>query len=88
MLLDINAYVGHWPFKQLQYNTCAKLLDKMNKFAVNVSVISNLNGVFYKNTQSANEELYEELGSEKRFGRPVYSLCNYQSYIRRMEGGF
>lgn len=51
MLLDINAYVGHWPFKQLQYNTCSKLLDRMNKFGVAVSVISNLNGIFYKNTQ-------------------------------------
>lgn len=67
MLLDINAYVGHWPFKQLQYNTCSKLADRMNKFGVNVSVISNLNGIFYKNTQSANEELYDEIKSEKRF---------------------
>ena len=67
MLLDINAYVGHWPFKQLQYNTCSKLMDRMNKFGVNVSVISNINGIFYKNTQSANEELYDELKSDSRF---------------------
>jgi predicted TIM-barrel fold metal-dependent hydrolase len=67
MLLDINAYVGHWPFKQLQYNTCSKLLDRMNNFGVDVSVISNLNGIFYKNTQSANEELYDEIKSESRF---------------------
>jgi predicted TIM-barrel fold metal-dependent hydrolase len=67
MLLDINAYVGHWPFKQLQYNTCSKLLDRMNKFGVNVSVISNINGIFYKNTQSANEELYDELKSDSRY---------------------
>ena len=67
MLLDINAYVGHWPFKQLQYNTCSKLLERMNKFGVDVSVISNLNGIFYKNTQSANEELYDEIKSDKRF---------------------
>lgn len=67
MLLDINAYVGHWPFKQLKHNTCSKLLDRMNKFGVNVSVISNLNGIFYKNTQSANEELYDELKSDRSF---------------------
>jgi hypothetical protein len=67
MLLDINAYVGHWPFKQLQYNTCSKLLQRMNKFGVDVSVISNLNGIFYKNTQSANEELYDEIKSDRRF---------------------
>jgi uncharacterized protein len=68
MLLDINAYVGHWPFKQLQYNTCRKLLERMNKFGVAASVISNLNGIFYKNTQSANEELDEELKSDRQFG--------------------
>jgi predicted TIM-barrel fold metal-dependent hydrolase len=67
MLLDINAYVGHWPFKQLQYNTCSKLLDRMNNFGVDVSVISNLNGIFYKNTQSANEELFDEINSDRRF---------------------
>jgi len=67
MLLDINAYVGHWPFKQLQYNTCTKLLERMNKYSVDVSVVSNLNGVFYKNTQSANEELYDELQSDTNF---------------------
>ena len=67
MLLEINAYAGHWPFKQLKHNTCGLLLDRMNKFGVDVSVISNINGIFYKNTQSANEELYDELKSESRF---------------------
>ena len=67
MLLDINAYVGHWPFKQLQFNTCEKLLDRMNQFGVDISVISNLNGIFYKNTQPANEELYDEIQSKRRF---------------------
>ena len=67
MLLDINAYVGHWPFKQLKHNTCGTLLDRMNKFGVDVSVISNINGIFYKNTQSGNEELYDELKSDSRF---------------------
>jgi uncharacterized protein len=67
MLLDINAYVGHWPFKQLKYNTCGLLLNRMNQFGVDISVISNVNGIFYKNTQSANEELHDELRSEARF---------------------
>lgn len=67
MLIDINAYVGHWPFQKLHYNTCKSLLDRMNTFGVDQSVISNMNGIFYKNTQSANEELMEEIRSEKRF---------------------
>lgn len=39
----------------------------MNRFGVGISVISNLNGLFYKNTHSANEELYEEIRSDKKF---------------------
>ena len=95
MLLDINAYVGHWPFKQLQYNTCSRLLEKMNMFSVDVSVISNLNGIFYKNTQSANEELFEELKSDRRFDErfipfavinPIYAgwKDDFDTCIRRM----
>lgn len=67
MLIDINAYVGHWPFVQLRHNTCEKLSQRMDKFGVDVSVVSNLNGIFYKNTQSANEELHEEIRSSGRF---------------------
>jgi len=67
MLIDINAYVGHWPFRQLQYNNCDDLLKRMNKYGVDISVISNLNGVFYKNTQSANRELYNEPKSNRSF---------------------
>ena len=66
MLIDINAYVGHWPFMQLKYNTCEALTHRMDQFGVDISVISNLNGIFYKNTQSANLELYEEIRSLKR----------------------
>ena len=82
MLIDINAYTGHWPFRRLTNNTCKTRVQLMNQFGVDISVISNLNGAFYKNTQSANEELYEELRSDKHFGdrfipfaviNPVYS---------------
>ena len=64
MLLDINAYVGHWPFKQLQHNTCSNLLDRMNRFGVDVSVISNLNGIFYKNRMRK-----EKLQASDRIGK-------------------
>ena len=30
-------------------------------------LLSNLNGIFYKNTQPANEELHNEINSDKRF---------------------
>jgi len=67
MLIDVNAYTGHWPFRQLKQNTCNARLEMMEKNGIEFSVISNLNGIFYKNVQSANEELYEELKQDRRF---------------------
>ncbi|HBE40894.1 MAG TPA: amidohydrolase [Bacteroidales bacterium] len=67
MLIDINANIGHWPFMQTNCNTCALLLERMNKYGVDMSVVSNMNGIFYKNTQPANEELYKELNSDRLF---------------------
>lgn len=67
MLIDCNAYIGHWPFRQLKYNTCETLLQRMDTFGVHLSLVSNLNGIFYKNTQSANEELNTEIKSDSNF---------------------
>ena len=67
MLVDINSYVGHWPFRQLNYNTCGTLIKRMNTFGVDVSVISNLNGILYQNTQPANEELYKEMETDRMY---------------------
>jgi hypothetical protein len=74
MLIDINAYVGHWPFMQFKYNTCDALGQRMDRFGTDVSVISNLNGIFYKNTQSANQELYDEIKSLKHYRDVLYPL--------------
>jgi len=67
MLIDISANTGHWPFQQTNCNSCVALLDRMNKYGVEKSVISNMNGIFYKDTQASNEELYSEISSNKRF---------------------
>ncbi|MCF3108767.1 amidohydrolase family protein [Niabella sp. CC-SYL272] len=65
MLIDSNAYIGHWPFLKLEYNTPETLLGRMKEFGTDISVISNLNGIFYKNTQHANDELQEAIRSKK-----------------------
>lgn len=67
MLIDSNAYIGHWPFRQFEYNTLEALMGRMKEFGTDVSVVSNLNGVFYKNTQHANDELYQAIRSKRAF---------------------
>lgn len=67
MLIDSNAYIGHWPFLKLAHNTPETLLERMKEFGTDASVISNLNGIFYKNTQHANEELFDAIRSKKTY---------------------
>lgn|SRR5690625_3575118 len=65
MLIDSNAYVGNWPYIQLRYNTLDGLLARMSQFRTDISIISNLNGIFYKNTQNANKELYQWVNNKR-----------------------
>jgi predicted TIM-barrel fold metal-dependent hydrolase len=57
MRIDLHAYIGHWPFRQLRRNTAEGLLGMMDQYGIDRAVVSNINGIFYKNPQSANEEL-------------------------------
>ncbi len=66
-MIDINANIGHWPFRQTNCNTCQALLERMDEFGIDVSVVSNMNGIFYKDTQASNEELHAEINADQRF---------------------
>ncbi len=57
MSIDCHTYIGHWPFRQLRGNTPRGLVNYMERFGIDRSMVANINGVFYKNTQPANEEL-------------------------------
>lgn len=67
MLIDSNAHIGHWPFRKFEYNTLDALFGRMKEFGTDVSVVGNLNGIFYKNTQNANEELINAIRSKKAY---------------------
>ena len=96
MLIDISANIGHWPFHQLHYNTCKGMQGRMDQFGVDKAIISNLNGIFYKNTQSANEELISEIEAQKIFKtrfipfailNPIYAgwKDDYNTCIHKMK---
>jgi len=57
MHIDVHAYVGHWPFRQLRGNTCRDLVERLDAFGIDQAWVGNINGMFYKNCQKANEEL-------------------------------
>ena len=61
MIIDMNAYLGHWPFRQLRHNTAGALIDLMDEKNIDKSCVSSIDAIFYKNSQSGNEQLQAEI---------------------------
>lgn len=71
MWIDINAYIGHWPYKQLHDSTLTGLIDRMDWFGIDKAVVAHLDGVHFKNSQSANEAFFAQLKSEKSLQKRI-----------------
>ena len=59
MIIDINACLGHYPFRRLRFNTAATMLELMDRNGIDRAVVSSLNALFYRDVQQGNEELWE-----------------------------
>ena len=57
MIIDTNAYLGHFAFRQLRHNTADALLRLMDEKGIDRAVVSSADAVTYRNTQPANQEL-------------------------------
>lgn len=60
MLIDVNAHLGHYPFRRLNHRTAAELVALMDANGVDRAVVSSLHSIFYRDAHRGNEELYEE----------------------------
>lgn len=56
-LFDVNASVGHWPFRALPWRTVDDLLRLMDGAGIEWACACNLHGLFYKDAHQANVEL-------------------------------
>lgn len=61
MIVDVNAYLGHFAFRRLRYNTAASLLALMDAKQIDKAVISSAGAITYRNAQAGNEEIAEEI---------------------------
>lgn len=57
MIIDTNAYLGPYAFRQLRHNTPAELLRLMDRKGIDKAMVSSAIAITYRNTQPANEEL-------------------------------
>jgi hypothetical protein len=59
-MIDVNAYLGHFAFRQLRHNTAAGLLALMDKKGIARAVVSSAAAITYRDAQSGNEEVHRE----------------------------
>jgi uncharacterized protein len=57
MFFDVNAYLGHFAFRQLRHNTPDALLRQMDAKGIERALVSSASAITYRNSQSGNEEL-------------------------------
>lgn len=60
-MIDVNAYLGHFAFRQLRHNTAAGLLRLMDSRHIERAVVSSAAAITYRNAQSGNEEVDTEI---------------------------
>ncbi len=61
MIVDVNAYLGHFAFRRLRNNTAASLLALMDSKRIDKAVVSSASAITYRNAQAGNEEVAEEV---------------------------
>jgi predicted TIM-barrel fold metal-dependent hydrolase len=61
MIVDVNAYLGHFAFRQLRYNKAVSLLALMDSKRIDKAVVSSASAITYRNSQAGNEEVADEV---------------------------
>src|SRR4029079_14673744 len=65
MIIDVNAYLGHFAFRWLRHNTAESLLKLMDARKINRAVVSSASAITYRNAQSGNEEIDAEVKAHR-----------------------
>lgn len=60
MIIDVNACLGHYPFRQLRFNTAETMIGLMDRNGIDRAVVSSLHAVFYRDAHRGNLDLHEE----------------------------
>jgi len=65
MVIDVNAYIGHYPFRQIKLKTAADLIGLMDEYEIDLCCTSSLNAIYYKDCMEGNHELLDEIAAFK-----------------------
>ena len=62
MIVDVNTFLGHYPFRRVRYTTAAEMIAHMDANGIDAALVSSLHAVFYRDAHRGNEELLEAVG--------------------------
>lgn len=74
MIIDVNAHLGHYPFRALRHTTAAELIALMDRNGIARAVVSSLPAVFYRDAHRGNEELFEATKAHRARLIPVATV--------------
>lgn len=67
MTIDVNAFVGAYPWRKVPGTSPRDLLLAMDRVGIDTAWVSHLPGVFWRDPTEGNAWLYETAGREPRF---------------------
>jgi len=73
MRVDVNAFLGRYPYREVPGNSAESLLEAMDRVGTDQTWLSNLDAVFAKDPIAGNDVLYHTARDGTRF-RPVPSI--------------
>lgn len=86
MIIDVNAYLGHYPFRRLRYTSAAQMVEHMDSCGIDVAVVTSLHAAFYRDADQGNQELFDEIRPFSRRLVPVATVNpKYVGWKRDLE---
>lgn len=84
MRIDVNAFLGHYPYRRVAGGSPMGLLEAMDRTGIDQAWISNLSAVFWRDPTEGNAVVYGAAASQPRL-RPVPavhpSLANWPAVL-------
>jgi uncharacterized protein len=73
MRVDVNAFVGSYPFRRIPIANRETLLEAMDRTGIDQAWVSDLSAIFWRDPMDANEQLYQLVEGTPRL-RPVPAI--------------
>ena len=65
MIIDVNAYLGHFAFRRLRHSDAVGLLAMMDRARVDRAIVSSASAITYRNPQPGNEDVAAQIKSHR-----------------------